>query len=308
MTRLSIAIVGSERGWHVGRLSEAAMRRGHRVSLVPWESFGTEVEGPNAAGRGAAERFAPPALADAEVIVVRGMPAAGLRDRPGGGLEEILFRMNLLGRLEAAGRRVINRPRSLEIAIDKYLSLATLARAGLPVPRTVLAQTPEGIREAWEGLGKDAVVKPLFGSGGSGIVRIPSEAAFGETLAAHPPGGVVFLQEFVPHPGWDVRVLVIGESIHAIRRVAGDGEWRTNLTLGGRGEAIDLPDGWRDLAIRASRTLGAEISGVDLLPLRDGGAAICEVNAVPGWKGLAAALGINPAADVVRYLESPIDS
>jgi RimK family alpha-L-glutamate ligase len=303
MTPLSIAIVGTGRGWHVGRLREAALRRGHRVSLVSWDAFGTVVAGPGPAGTEAVERFAPPDLAEADVILVRGMPAAHLRDRPGGGLEEILFRMNLLGRLEATGKRVVNRPRSLEMAIDKYLSLATLARAGLPVPRTVLAQSPEGIREAWERLGRDAVIKPLFGSGGSGIVRITCESGLDECLAAHAPGGVVFLQEFVPHPGWDVRVLVIGDSTHAIRRVACDGEWRTNLALGGRGEAIDLPEAWGDLAIRASGALGVDIAGVDLLPLHDGGAAVCEVNAVPGWKGLAAVLGIDPAAEVIRFLE-----
>jgi ribosomal protein S6--L-glutamate ligase len=300
---LSIAIVGAERGWHVGRLREAAVRRGHRPTVVSWESFGTEVVALEATGSNGTERFTPPPLAEAELILVRGMPAAHLRDRPGGGLEEILFRMNLLGRLEWAGRRIVNRPRSLEIAIDKHLSLAMLAQAGLPVPRTILAQTPERIREAWRTLGRNAVVKPLFGSGGGGLARLTSEADLSRFLAAHPPGGVVFLQAFVPHPGWDVRALVIGDSIHAMRRIAREGEWRTNLTLGGRGEAIDLPDAWGDLALRASRVIGTDIAGVDLLPLPDGQATVCEVNAVPGWRGLAAALGIDPADEVVKFLE-----
>lgn len=300
MTSLSIAILGDPRGWHARRLLEAANQRGHSASIVPWETMGTEVV---TGGSTAEERFDPPALTAAEVIVVRGMPGASLRDRPGGGLEEILFRMNLLGRLEASGRRVVNRPRSLEIAIDKHLSLAMLARAGIPVPRTILAQAPGGIRAAWESLGRDAVVKPLFGSGGHGLRRLTHEGELETLLASHRDGDVVFLQEFVRHPGWDVRALVIGGAVHTMRRSAAPGEWRTNLALGGRGTPFRVPAAWTDLALRASITIGTDVAGIDLLPMPDGSAVVCEVNAVPGWRGLASALSFDPSINVIGFLE-----
>ena len=115
---------------------------------------------------------------------------------------------------------------------------------------------------------------------------------------------MAYLQEFVPHDGWDVRVLLVGAEVFCIRRVAAAGEWRTNVSLGGRPEAFDAPADWIDLARAASETLGTRIAGVDLLPGRDGRVLVLEVNAVPGWKGLEAATGIPVADRVVRSLES----
>ena len=226
---------------------------------------------------------------------------------PGGGLEEVVFRMDLLGRLAARGTPVVNSPRGLEIAIDKYLSLARMAAAGLSVPRTMVAQSPDAIRAAWHALGRDCVAKPIFGSRGRGIARITDEASL-ETLidaatAAPPAGSVAYLQEFLPHDGWDVRILLVGKDAFAMRRFAVDGEWRTNVSLGGRPEAFSPPADWVELARAAARAVETEIAGVDLLPARDGRVVVLEVNAVPGWQGLEAATGIPVADAIVRHLE-----
>ena len=289
---MRVAVIGEPAGWHVGRLLAALRARGHAANCVRWRDLGAEIVG----GGAATESAAPEALAAAEAVIVRGMP--------GGGLEEVIFRMDLLGRLASRGTPVVNSPRSLEMAIDKYLSLSRLAAAGLPVPRTIVAQQPQSIRAAWEALGEDAVVKPLFGSCGRGIDRLQTVADLEpfSSAAAEAAGKVVYLQEFVPHDGWDARILLVGDEAFAMRRVAAD-NWRTNLALGARAETFSPPPDWIDLARRAAATLDTTIAGVDLLPARDGRLLVLEVNAVPGWKGLESVTASDIAGSVVACVE-----
>jgi ribosomal protein S6--L-glutamate ligase len=298
---LRVAILGDPAGWHVGRLRRALTARGHHEIVVRWAELaaevGTATPPPAAAG---GERFQPGAVDAADVVLVRSMP--------GGGLEEVIFRMDLLGRLAARGTPVVNAPRALEIAIDKYLSLTRLAAAGLPVPRTIVAQDPATIRAAWESFCGDCITKPLFGSQGRGLLRLADRSAIDAVIAAvtdrGPEGASTYLQEFVPHQGWDVRVLVIGNRSISIRRVAAGGDWRTNVSCGGRPEAFDAPAEWVDLANRAAEAVGAEVAGVDLLPAQDGRLLVLEVNAVPGWRGLESATGVDVGDAVIRHLEN----
>jgi len=303
---LRVAVIGEPTSWHVGRLLEAATARGHRGTVVRWAELAAELQTSPASGQAtgggglATERFLPAAIDTADVVVVRGMP--------GGSLEEVIFRMDLLGRLAARGTPVVNSPRGLEIAIDKYLSLARMAAAGLPVPRTIVVQDPAVIRSAWRALGGDCLAKPLFGSRGRGIVRVTDEQTLApllETAAAGSNfGGVAYLQEFLPHDGWDARILLVGADAFSIRRFAAKGEWRTNISLGGRPEAFNAPDAWIEIARAAAQTVQAEIAGVDLLPGKDGRVVVLEVNAVPAWRGLETATGIRVAETVIRHLES----
>jgi tetratricopeptide (TPR) repeat protein len=135
-----VTLLGERGGWHIERLAEAFGRHGHTVEVVSWQAIGAAV-GP------AGLRFAPDALATADVVAVRGMPGIGSGSQR---LEEVIFRMDALAQLEAAGTPVVNTPRALEIAIDKYLSLALLARAGIRVPETTIVQGEASARRAWE--------------------------------------------------------------------------------------------------------------------------------------------------------------
>lgn len=282
---MRLAILGDPRGWHVGDLLRAVAARRRAATVVEWPAVTA------ALGRGdTAEVFGPAALADAGAILVRTMPT--------GSLEEVIVRMDILGRLAATGRRVINEPRGLEVAIDKYLSLARIAAAGLPVPRTVVVQRPDDLVPAWESLGGDAVSKPLFGSRGRGIERVDSRDALAGVAAGLADGRVCYLQEFVPHDGWDVRILLVGERAFSMRRVA-TGDWRLNLARGARAEAFTPPAAWLSLARRAATAVGTAVAGVDLLPDRDGEVVVLEVNGVPGWRGLQSVCDTDIAAAVV---------
>lgn len=287
---MRVAVLGAATGWHVRRLVASLHDAGHEATVVEWHHLAADI--------GATERLLPPSAAECDTIVVRGMPS--------GTLEDVIFRMDLLGRF-ARDHRVVNSPRALEVAIDKYLTLTRLSDAGIPVPRTVVAQDADGIAAAWESLSGEAVVKPLFGSQGRGIELISSRADLEPWLAASrratPPGAVCYLQEFLRHPGWDARILVVGHRTFAMRRIS-TGDWRINVSRGAHPEAWSAPAVWEDLAVRSARAVGAEIAGVDLLPTATGPVVI-EVNAVPGWRGLEAALETDIAATVVSYLGRP---
>jgi ribosomal protein S6--L-glutamate ligase len=286
---MRIVLLGEPGGWHIERLRAAVVRRGHLATVVRWQHLTASVGDEGL-------RFGPAEVSAADAIVVRGMPGAGTgTDR----LESVVFRMDVLGCLETEGMPVVNRPRALEIAIDKYLSLAALARAGLRVPRTVVVQDAEAARAAFAALGSSCVAKPIFGSRGRGIALVSTATAAAAAVSA---GGLGYLQEFLPHAGWDVRVLVIGDQTFAMRRIAAAGEWRTNISLGGRPEAFAPPTGWLELARRAAAAVGATVAGVDILPTDDG-PVVLEVNAVPGWQGLQAVTEIDLADEIAALVE-----
>lgn len=291
---MRIVVLGEPSGWHVGRVVEAALARGHEAAVVRWAELGTAIGGPSGPNGPPEELFLPQSLDEADVVLVRGMPA--------GGLEEVIFRMNVLGRLAARGTRVVNPPRSLELAIDKHLSLAAMATAGLPVPRSCVAQSPAAIREAWRALGGEAVVKPLFGSQGKGIERLADAASLERFLACRPPDALAYLQAFIPHAGWDARLFVLGREVLAMRRTSAT-DWRTNIALGGTAEPFDPPATWIDLARKAAEVLGAVVAGIDVVEDRAGQPFILEANAVPGWRALESVVGTDVADRIVRFLE-----
>jgi len=100
--------------------------------------------------------------------------------------------------------------------------------------------------------------------------------------------------------------VVGGRVVAAVERFAPKGEWRTNVSRGGVAQPFELPDDWRDLALRATAAVGAEYAGVDLLPSRDGQVFVLEVNSIPGWRGLQAATGLDVAGAVVEHLTAGV--
>jgi len=226
-----------------------------------------------------------------------------VRTMPSGTLEQVIFRMDALGRLEAAGSRVLNPPRALECAIDKYLSAARMASAGLPVPPTRACERSELALQAFEELGGDAVVKPLFGSEGKGLVRLESLQDARDCFARlEAMGSVICLQRFVEHPGEDYRLFTLGGRVLCGMRRVAPGGWITNIAQGGRPEPLEVTEELGALALRAAEAVGAEAAGVDILPGSDGRLWVLEVNAVPGWKALAPTTGMDIARALLEHL------
>jgi [lysine-biosynthesis-protein LysW]--L-2-aminoadipate ligase len=184
-----------------------------------------------------------------------------------------------LERLAAAGVEVLNAPAALAAAHDKLLTARALRRAALPHPHTWLVA--EGMPFPAPEL--PLVLKPRFGSWGRDVLlcRTSGELdeglrdfAFRDWFREH--GAVV--QELVPPLGWDLRVVVAaGRVVGAARRFAAPGEWRTNVSLGGRSEPAAPPPLARTLAIAAAAAIRADLVGVDLLPTR-GSFVVAEIN------------------------------
>ncbi len=280
---MRIALLSAGAGWHVRDLQRAAAQQGHEAATVDFRRLS------------AAVAHSPDALAGFDAVLVRTMPP--------GSLEQVVFRMDLLHRAQARGVAVLNPPRAVETCVDKYLATAYLEAAGLRVPPTVVCQHADAALEAFEALGGDVVVKPLFGSEGRGMVRISdTEMAWRVLRTLERTQSVLYLQQFVRHPGWDLRVFVLGGRVLTAMRRYSNGDWRTNVAQGGRGEVVRPSADEEILSLRAAAALGAVMAGVDLMQGPHGEWYVLEVNAVPGWRALAAATGVDVAAAVIDFL------
>jgi ribosomal protein S6--L-glutamate ligase len=282
---MQIALLSSGLGWHVRDLQRAAALLGHSAVAVDFRRIGAGVA------------VAADSLADFDAVIVRTMPP--------GSLEQVVFRMDLLHRLQARRIAVLNPPAALETCVDKYLATARLEAAGLPVPPTVVCQHADAAQEAFGTLGGDVVVKPLFGSEGRGMVRLTDpETAWRTFRTLERLQAVLYLQRFIAHPGWDLRVLVMGGRVIAAMRRHANGGWRTNVAQGGKAESVHPSPEQARLALAAAAAVGAPAAGVDLLPGRAGEWYVLEVNAVPGWRALAPVSGVDIASELVRFLAS----
>ena len=280
------AILSAGAGWHVRDLHRAARLLGHDAVAIDFRKVTAAV---GSSSKNELESF--------DGILVRTMPP--------GSLEQVVFRMDVLHQLEAAGVPVLNPPRAVEICVDKYLATAKLEAAGLRVPPTITCQHADAALEAFDALGGDVVVKPLFGSEGRGMVRVSDvDLAWRTFRTLERLQAVIYLQQFVRHPGWDLRVFVLGGRALAAMRRHANGGWRTNVAQGGSAEAVTPTEEESVLAIRAAAAVGAPMAGVDLLPGPDGQYYVIEVNAVPGWRALAPVTGVDVAVEMLKFLET----
>jgi len=218
-----------------------------------------------------------------------------------GSLEEIVFRMDMLYRLQRLGLYVINPPEAIEHCVDKYDLLAILEENGIPTPRTAVAENVDEALRAFEELGGDVIVKPIFGSRGIGSTRVRdaeiASTVFRSITFSH---GVIYLQEFVHHGYSDVRAFVVGDRVvAAMRRVANS--WKTNYSQGARPEPIQLDRTLEDMAVKSAKLIECKIAGVDILESPKGPLVI-EVNSQPGWRGLQSVAKVNIADEIVSFM------
>lgn len=290
MSTLVALVSGS--GWHVEDLGRAAAGLGVNFRAVPFPTVSAWVDH----GRQRVE---------AGGLELTGVGGVLVRMMPPGSLEQVVFRMDALHRVAAAGVPVWNPPRAIEAAVDKYLSLSLLASAGVPVPATWTGQTAAGALDAFEALGGDVIVKPLFGSEGRGLLRISDrELAWRTFHTLERLDAAIYVQRVIRHPGHDLRAFVLrGEVLGAMRRFAPPFQWRTNVALGGRPEPCQLDPEAVALALAAAHVLGAEVAGIDLvMDLDRDRYTVLEVNAVPGWRALARVTGVDIATHLLTAL------
>jgi RimK family alpha-L-glutamate ligase len=283
------AVLAARPGWHTRELERAASARGHQATILQYEGMVATV-GPNTGLRTGGTELDLVDLVLARII-------------PSGSLEQIIFRVDALHRLEDRGIPVVNSPRAIERTVDKFWTSVLLEQCGIPTPDTVVCQDADEAVTAFRAM-QDVIVKPLFGSMGLGMVRISDEEmAYRVFRTIEQIRGVYYLQRTIQHDGIDVRALVIGGRVlGAIERKAAG--WRTNLARGGTARSTVLSEYQSALAIRSAAAVGAEYAGVDLVTGRDGRTYVLEVNGIPGWKGFQEATGLDVAGELLEYLSA----
>jgi RimK family alpha-L-glutamate ligase len=276
----------NEQDWNVRQLKGEIERRGIQCLCFPIDELVARVAGrPRVSCRGHD-------LEEFDALIVRWVPR--------GSAEQIVFRMDALHRLENLGIRVLNPAIAIERCADKFYTCAVLEDAGIPAPKTIVAEKYRDAMRAFLEL-KDVVVKPLFGSLGAGMLRVDSkDLAYRLFRALEFGKNIYYIQEFIPHENQDVRAFVLGGEVLASMRRLGRG-WKTNVARGARVQAHELSDELREVCVRAAKVLGCEYAGIDLIE-GEGKFYVTEVNSIPGWKALQSVAKVNIAEKIVDYL------
>lgn len=205
---------------------------------------------------------------------------------------------------DVMGVPVVNVAKSIARSRDKLRCLQYLSRAGLDIPRTVMAHDRSNVHKLVEEVGGlPLIIKLLRGTQGVGVM-IAHTLQEVQTIVDTfwDLGQEIVLQEFVAESkGKDVRALVVGNKVvGAMRRQAKKGEFRSNIHRGGEGQPIELPPAYVEAAITAARIIGLGIAGVDMLE-GHAGPRLMEINSSPGFEGLERATRQDIAGAMVDY-------
>ncbi|MFX0038912.1 MAG: RimK family alpha-L-glutamate ligase [Promethearchaeota archaeon] len=227
-----------------------------------------------------------------KAALVRGFGAAAT--------QKVFFRLDLLRAIEEYNVKLINSRESLEIASDKFLTSIFLENYDIPTPKTIICEDPHKALEAFDELGGDCVLKPLYGSKGIGITRL-NDKAFAENViyTLGQLNQIFYLQEFVEHYNRDIRILVLGDKvITGMYRVSDS--WKTNIYAGAKAEPLEISKEMKKFAIKAARITKTDIAGVDLIECEEG-LKVLEVNSIPGFTALQQVTNINIGSEIIDY-------
>ncbi|MCC6645496.1 MAG: RimK family alpha-L-glutamate ligase [Polyangiaceae bacterium] len=257
---------------------------------------------------------------DFQIVVSRGKPSMLLGGVPTPEADLVLPRIGasitnyglaVVRQFDMMGVPVLNSAVSIARSRDKLRAMQLLTQKRIDVPITVCARSPAAIGAALDLVGgTPAIVKIQQGTQGIGTMIAETRQAVSsllETLWAM--GQDIVLQEYIRESrGRDLRAIVVGgRVVAAMRRTARAGEFRSNLHRGGLAVKVTLPRAHRLAAIAATRVMGLEVAGVDMLEAR-GGPKILEINSSPGLEGIERASGVDVAAAIVVHAERFLES
>ncbi len=281
MTR--IAIFTDAPGWHGRELKRAAKARDIDARYVSLCACHFDLERPHGLVIPGYEQQLP------DGAIVRAIPA--------GTFEQVTLRLSLLHALRELGVPIYNDARGIEKSVDKAMTSFLLHHAGIATPMTWVTEDAALARRVLmkeTAAEHELVMKPLFGAQGEGLQRLAVGMSLPDMNLFR---GVAYLQRFVDarKKGWhDWRVFVVGGRAVATMRRHGK-SWINNVAQGASCEPNDRDDELAVLAERATRALGLDYSGVDLMRDHEGNAYVIEVNGIPAWKGLQSVTPVNIA-------------
>jgi ribosomal protein S6--L-glutamate ligase len=215
------------------------------------------------------------------------------------------YGLGMIRHFELLGKPVVNRFQSILMARNKFLTLQTLSRNGIPVPETRYASNWDNFEGALSTLGGlPVVIKGLHGRQGTGVSLIDS-------IERHKPllnpllntGQGLLIQRFIPpEKRRDIRIMVVGHrAVGAMTLKPKKGDFRANVHLNAGTERIRPTKEMTDLAIRSTKALGLDISGVDMIQEGSDPLRVIEVNYSPGFKGMEKCTGRDVASEIIRY-------
>jgi len=209
--------------------------------------------------------------------------------------------------LEKAGLKVINPFQVSLICGNKMFTTLALIDAGIPVPKTLVAFTREGVLKALDEIGFPAVIKPVVGSWGRLIALIKDRDSAQAIVESREQMHnallqIYYIQEYVERPPRDIRVLVIGDNaVAASYRYSPKNDWRTNVARGGISKPCRLTGELEDLALRAAEAVGGGVLAVDCMESPTG-ILVNEVNSTVEFRGLYSATGIDIPGKIMRFV------
>ncbi len=214
--------------------------------------------------------------------------------------------ISIIKEFELLGIPLVNRYQPILNAMNKLRTLQLLTKNKIPVPKTIVVRSFEFLDKAIEMVGGYPVIlKSIFGTHGKGVAIIESRRSLLSALDIiwkFNEGNLILIQEYVAESlGEDYRAFVIGEKVVAsMKRSAPVGDFRSNLMLGGNAEAVELTEEEKKIAIQASKALGLETCGVDILRSKNG-PVIMEMNACAGLSGITKSSSVDVAKKLIEY-------
>ncbi|HUB93459.1 MAG TPA: RimK family alpha-L-glutamate ligase [Verrucomicrobiae bacterium] len=286
---LKVAILSNGPGnYSTKRLKEEALRRGHEVRVVNYSKCYVTLE----SGKPVV-RYEGESLHDIDVIIPR--IAADLTS----------YGSSMVRQFEM--QNVFTTTTSIAIvrSRDKLRSTQLLAKAGIGIPKTVFARETADLDDVLDQVGgAPVIIKVARGTHGNGVVLAETRKAAKAVMQAFYVEGVSFIvQEYVAESaGTDIRVLVVnGKVVASMKRQSLDDDFRSNLHQGGEGSMVKLTNEERRTAVKAAKTMGLPICGVDMMR-SNRGPLVLEVNSSPGF-GIEKVTGRNVAEKIIEYVE-----
>ncbi|HKK14113.1 MAG TPA: 30S ribosomal protein S6--L-glutamate ligase [Gammaproteobacteria bacterium] len=212
----------------------------------------------------------------------------------------------VLRQFEMMGVFPVNESVAISRARDKLRSLQLLSRAGIGLPVTGFAHSPDDVQDLIKMVGgAPLVIKLLEGTQGIGVVLAETRKAAESVVEAFMGlKANILVQEFIKEAGGsDIRCFVVnGKVVAAMMRTAKEGEFRSNLHRGGTAELIKITPEERSTAVRAAQVIGLNVAGVDILRSNHG-PVVMEVNSSPGLEGIEGATGKDVAGLIIQFIE-----
>ncbi|MFO7300612.1 MAG: 30S ribosomal protein S6--L-glutamate ligase [Actinomycetes bacterium] len=286
---MKIAILSrSSSLYSTARLREAAIARGHDVEVVDYLRCYMDI------------------TARRPKVLYRGVELKPNAIIPRIGATYTFYGTAVVRQFEMADVYTPNSSDAISRSRDKLQSLQLLSRAGVALPTTSFAHSTQDIDGLLEVVGgPPVVVKLLEGTQGLGVVLAETRKAAESVITAfRQMDANILVQQFVKEAaGTDIRAFVIGgKVVAAMKRRGAPGEFRSNLHRGGTAEPVKLTPKERATAVRAAKTMGLGIAGVDMLPTEEG-PMVLEVNSSPGLEGIEAASGVDVADLIIEHIE-----